>query len=279
MEEILEEPGIEAPRLSADGRQIVFVSTQNRERDLWAYDVAARRRSRLTNARGEEYSPMISADGATVFFSAWREKWSVSRVSTLGGQEVTLAVPAARPVRLWSITADGRYVAVSDDVPGGAFDRSAADIGVIDLAAKTLEPRWLTSTPAREDQPIFSLDGTRTAFVSNQLGRRDVWVTSFPASEGRTPKPVSREGGTDPFWSADGRTLYYSAGGMLLAVTSAAGDGGTFSSPRTMFALPNLTAVGVAPDGRFLALRRTRTPVTHLNVLLNWTTELMHRVR
>ncbi len=97
---------------------------------------------------------MISADGANAFFSAWRENGVVSRVSTLDGQEVTLSVPAGRSVRRWSITADGRWVEVSDDVPGGAFDRSAADIGVIDLAATTLEPRWLTSPPAREEDVL-----------------------------------------------------------------------------------------------------------------------------
>jgi serine/threonine-protein kinase len=268
-ETLFEDARIETPKLSGDGRHVVFLSTQGaREKDLWAYDLTARRRARLTNVRGEEYRPAVSHDGSLVFFSAWRENWGFYRASTLGEGEVRLVPPLARAFRASSVSRDGRWLAVTDDVPGGAFDRLASDIGVIDLTAKAIEVRWLTATPFREDEPVFSPDGGRIAYVSNQLGRADIWVTAFPQKAGDQPVPVSRDGGMDPFWSPDGRTLYYTGAGALLA--SSSGGDGRFSEPRKVLDLPDLTVIGSAPDGRFLALRRAREPVTRLEIIVNW---------
>ena len=277
---LFEDPRIEEPRLSADGRHVVFVSTQvTREKDLWTYDVVARRRARLTNVRGEEYSPVISKDGAQVFFSAWRDKAGLYLTSALDSQEVQVAIPQERAVRAWSVSSDGRWLVVTDDVPGGAFDRAGADLGVIDLTAMPQAPRWLTATAFREDQPAWSPDGTLIAFTSNQLGEPDVWVMPFPGSGGQAAVPVSRQGGASPFWSPGGHTLFFSAGDSVMATTVTRGPSFTFSEPRTVFTLPNLTVVGVAPDGRFLAVQRKHEPVTRLEILLNWMEELKQRVR
>jgi eukaryotic-like serine/threonine-protein kinase len=268
-ETLFEDARIEMPTLSGDGRYVVFLSTQGtREKDLWAYDLAARRRARLTNMRGEEYGPAVVYDGSLVFFSAWRESWGFYSTSTLGGGELRLVPPIARAFRAWSVSRDGRWLAVTDDVPGGAFDRLGSDMGVVDLTAKAIEVRWMTATPFREDQPAFSPDGTRIAYVSNQLGRPEVWVMAFPQKPGDQASPVSRDGGMNPFWSPDGGTLYYAGGGALMA--SSLGGGGRFSEPRKVIDLSNLTVVGAGPDGRFLAVRRTREPVTRLEIIVNW---------
>ncbi|HUF23499.1 MAG TPA: protein kinase [Vicinamibacterales bacterium] len=268
-ETLFEDARIEMPRLSGNGRHLVYMSTQGaREKDLWAFNLDARRLARLTNVRGEEYGPAISHDGAFVYFPAWRETWGFYRASTLGGGEVRLAPPMKRAFRGYSVSGDGRWLAVTDDVPGGAFDRLGSDVGVIDLTSKTMEPRWLTSAPSREDQPAFSPDGSRIAYVSNQLGRADIWVMAFPQKDGEQPAPVSREGGLNPFWSMDGRTLYFTGGGALMA--SPVDAGGRFGEPRKVLDLPNLTVIGAGPDGRFLAVRRTREPITRLEVFLNW---------
>ena len=280
LETVLEDPRIEPPRLSADGRHVVYVSTQDdREKDLWTYDLVARRKSRLTSTRGEEYSPAISADGSVVLFSAWRQAWGLHRLSVMGGAEEEVPVPRERAVRAWSFSPDGRWVAVTDDVPGGANDRSRSDIGVVDLESASLDRAWFAETPFREDHPVFSPDGKRIAYVSNQLGQYDVWVTGFPAVAGQAPVPVSREGGVNPFWSPDGRTLYYSAKGRLLSASVPAGDPVQAGEPVEVMPIPSLTMVGAAPGGRFLAVRRERSPVTRVDLVLNWAEELRKKVR
>ncbi len=279
-EVVFEDPRLEMPRLSADGKHIVFISTDaTRDKELFTYNVTLRRRAKLTNTGGEEYHPAISANGEQVFFSAWRDKVGLYRTSVRLTLEARVVLPQDRAVRSFSVSPDDRWLAVTDDTPGGALNRSGADIGVIDLSSKTPTPVWLTSTPFREDQPAFSPGGNFIAYASSQLGEPDIWVMPFPADARRQAIPVSREGGSNPFWSSDGRTLYYLNGNSVMAANVSLGQSVTFSEPRVVFTQPNLTVVDVAPDGRFLALRRTHEPVTRLEILLNWTNELKQRVR
>jgi len=45
--------------------------------------------------------------------------------------------------------------------------------------------------------------------------------------------------------------------------------------PETIFEFPNLDNFDVSPDGKtFAVITRNATPVTHLNVVLNWLDEL-----
>jgi hypothetical protein len=271
-----EDPYLDLPRLSLDGRYVVFASTQSdRQKDLWSYDLVAGRRSRLTSAAGEEHNPVISPDNRSVIFKSWRAKASLSRMPLTGGAEDVL-VPAGDPAPVpWSFSSDGRWLAIS----GGGGEQERNDIGVIDLQASALTVQWLARTPFIESQPIFSPKAGLIAYVSDQLGQPDIWITAFPVKDGQSPIPVSREGGIEPVWSSDGRTLYFAAGAKLLAVTIEPGDQLKVSAPRDVMTLKDLTIFGAAPDGRFLAVRRDRTPVTRIDFVLNWSEELKQKVK
>jgi len=51
---------------------------------------------------------------------------------------------------------------------------------------------------------------TWLVYRSNESGTDEIYIRSFPNAGERTV--VSRGGGAIPFWSPDGRTLYYSTG-------------------------------------------------------------------
>ena len=55
----------------------------------------------------------------------------------------------------------------------------------------------------------FSPDGRWVAYETNESGRFEVVVQSFPEPRGQSP--VSTSGGTQPRWSADGREIYFMA--------------------------------------------------------------------
>jgi eukaryotic-like serine/threonine-protein kinase len=58
------------------------------------------------------------------------------------------------------------------------------------------------------------------AYISNETGRQEVYLESFTRDgkrDGRTQ--ISTRGGTDPRWRADGRELYFLAGGKLMAAS------------------------------------------------------------
>ena len=113
---------------------------------------------------------------------------------------------------------DGRFLIYV--AGGGIIGRS--DIWILPRldgkkASPFLETRFL------ESHPQFSPDGRWVAFMSDKSGRREVYVTQFPARNSETL--VSTAGGNHPRWTQNGREILYVAlDGML---TAAAVDGRT----------------------------------------------------
>jgi Tol biopolymer transport system component len=56
-------------------------------------------------------------------------------------------------------------------------------------------------------EPQFSPDGHTIAYVSEETGRREVFVAAYPEPGGRWQ--VSQRGGQQPRWSRDGNELFY----------------------------------------------------------------------
>jgi len=62
----------------------------------------------------------------------------------------------------------------------------------------------------------ISPNGKWVAYTSDQSGRNEVFVQSFPSSDGKWQ--VSIKGGTEPVWRKDGKELFYISGSALVAV-------------------------------------------------------------
>ncbi len=215
---------------------------------------------------------MILPD-ARVLFAAWRGVWGMYCVPLCGGKEEMLQFEKGAPnLQAWSVLPDGRWLAVS-------ADRTLSDIGVIDLNASSHLVNWLANSRFTERRATFSLMGRDIAFESDQLGRTDVWVMNFSDGRGLTPVPVSRDGGLDPFWSRDGRTLYYTAGTKLMAADIEVAEPVRFGSPHGVLDLQSTHVFGIGPDGRFIAIKRERAPVTRLEIILNWADEIRQRIK
>lgn len=128
----------------------------------------------------------------------------------------------------------------------------------------------------------FSPDGRFVAYSSNETGRFQVYVQTFPLSDRKWQ--VSTDGGYEPRWRADGREIYYLSDDRKLTAVSV-GAGPSFAVPKALFQarVPvgvNSRRTHYVPnrDGqRFListpAGDAQPTPVT---VVLNWQSELKH---
>ena len=68
-------------------------------------------------------------------------------------------------------------------------------------------PRLLVDTPYTEDELHLSPDGRWVAFNSDESGRWEVYVASFPGFTSK--QQLSGQGGVQPQWRADGRELFY----------------------------------------------------------------------
>jgi hypothetical protein len=104
-----------------------------------------------------------------------------------------------------------------------------------------------------------------------------VFVTSFPGATGKWQ--ISRGGGSEPRWRADGRELFFlSANGKLMAMPVTTGTQFAAGTPSPLFDIPmgfsaNIVArYGVSRDGQRFLMNvpdpvGQRAPV---ELVLNW---------
>jgi hypothetical protein len=120
------------------------------------------------------------------------------------------------------------------------------------------------------------------AYASDETGRLEIYVTRFPEKRGRWQ--ISTGGGTQPYWRADGKEIFYLAPDQTLMSVAVHG-GETFESatPTPLFkaSFPQLIPAywsnycPSADGSRFLVSELvTETASTPINVVLNWTAGL-----
>jgi dipeptidyl aminopeptidase/acylaminoacyl peptidase len=128
----------------------------------------------------------------------------------------------------------------------------------------------------------FSPDGHWVAYVSDESGRYEVYVQSFPELSRGTR--ISVNGGDRPEWRKDGKELYFIAPDRNLMAVAVNGTGPLFqvSPPQPLFQVNTAFAdysrqqYQPSPDGtQFLVNSRIEdTTPQVLNVLLNWTAQV-----
>jgi hypothetical protein len=117
------------------------------------------------------------------------------------------------------------------------------------------------------------------AYTSNENGRWEIYVTSFPDLQGKWQ--VSNNGGTQPRWRRDGKELFYLApDGKMMASPVTTGEHFAAGTPLPLFqanareqvAGSELVMYDVTPDGqRFLINTQIETPHSQsMMVVLNW---------
>ena len=137
-------------------------------------------------------------------------------------------------------------------------------------------------SPFRKDEPHFSFDGKWLAYTSDESGRYEVYVISFPEADQK--RQISTTGGSQPRWRQDGKELYYFAtDGKMMAVPMTVSSAAGISSgvPQALFDtevpfVANRDQYAVTADGkRFLILKPLSDAApTPLTVVLNWSPTL-----
>jgi Tol biopolymer transport system component len=86
-------------------------------------------------------------------------------------------------------------------------------------------PRPLLVERWDEEAPALSPDGRWLAYVSNETGRREVFVRPFPDVESGKWQ-VSTAGGVSPVWAHSGRELFFVSGAEELVSQAVSGGAG-----------------------------------------------------
>jgi len=128
--------------------------------------------------------------------------------------------------------------------------------------------------------PQFSPDGRWVAYQSNETGRNEVYVVSYPGPGKK--EPVSSQGGTEPRWARTGRELFYRNGDKMMAVDIQTSPAFRVGAPKLLFELHYGAGYDVAPDDkRFLMLKPAagqNVGAGQLHIVVNWFEELRRRV-
>ena len=180
---------------------------------------------------------------------------------------------------------DGQALAFFESPSGQALQGGNRDIWVLPMEGER-EPEPYIQTPFDEGGAVFSPDGRRLAYASDESGRVEVYVQPFPTPGAKWQ--ISAEGGMEPVWSRDGRELFYRNGDRMMAVDITTEPSFSAGTPKMLFEVDfeEYGGVGraefdVTPDGqRFLMIKAVEPeqPVTKINVVLNWFEELQQRV-
>jgi len=249
--------------LSPDGTRAVV----RHGLEIWIHDLQRTTRSRLVQAAGavSNMFSLWSRDGARILFASNQGgNWDLYTQLADGSQPAQRLLDRPADQFTFSVGTDGR-VLFMEQLP-----QTGRDLLVL-LPDGQVTP--VRVTPANETEGQFSNDGTRLAYSSDESGRYEVYVQSYPSGANRTL--VSSGGGFQPRWSRDGRELFYVTGDAIMGVEVRAD--GSVGVPRRLVDRADyfirFQSYDVSPDGkRFLMIRRDEGSVPRqLNVILNWT--------
>jgi Tol biopolymer transport system component len=132
----------------------------------------------------------------------------------------------------------------------------------------------LVQTPFNEADGAVSPDGRWLAYESNETGRWEVYVTTFPPSG--TKLSVTTERGVDSLWSSDGSKIFYAnpVTGDLWSVDVKPGNPPEFRAHRRIYAgsLDYSSAHSFSIDTKLqrVLVQSPPSPKVEIGILLNW---------
>ncbi|MBA3637890.1 MAG: hypothetical protein M3541_19365 [Acidobacteriota bacterium] len=235
--------------LSPDGTRLAYDLVDGAGGDLWVRDLARGVSSRFTYDPALENNPHWSPDNRRIVFTSQAKGRGDLYVKDAAGTkdaEPLLVNADEKYISDWS--RDGRHILITSRNEGqGAFDIFAM------VMEGDRKPFPVVKTAFNELWATFSPDGTYIAYQSNESGRPEVYVHEFPEAQRKVQ--ISTEGGTEPFWRADGRELFYRAGERIMSVPLQAGTTFSAGAPvqlfQTRFATPAVRArYRPSPDGQ-----------------------------
>jgi len=263
------------PAISPDGSAVAVARADSgvAGSDVWVYNVARGTRSRLTFDGKGNNAPVWSPDGSHIAFLSIHDgvpNVYQQAVNGMGQEEAFEKTPGGGPAD-WS--RDGRFL-IEQNPFGGK-----TSIWVLPLTANPSggerKSAPYQNTGFNQQFPKLSPTGQWIAYGSDETGRSEIVVQTFPNPGGKWP--VSVNGGRHPVWSRDGKELYFiGLDGNLMAAEVKSGPGGSFqaSAPKALFD-PHIngdpsSGFDVTKDGRFLVpaeVGQTGAPIT---MLVNW---------
>ncbi len=269
----------EAVSIAPDGRRgLVGKPSSGAELDWWLVDLDTASARRFTAASAGSFA-LWSPTGDRIVYET----------STSGPQDMYVKPVegggAAEPLVVSDVlfknpgqwTPDGKYVTFEQPDPETAWD-----IWRVPLAGDR-KPEPVVRTAANEHGGWVSPDGRRVAYTSDESGREELYVQSYPVAGQRqqltTGGIANWYGSTMIDWSRDGRELLLFDGGVRV-MEIASGAAFRAGAPRLLFVAPyGVAGFATTPDHqRFLVIEPVAdAEPAAIELDLNWAAALEKR--
>jgi serine/threonine protein kinase len=260
--------------LSPDEKSVAIDKTDsgNQNTDVWIYELKGDRTERVTFDPSIDTKPVWSPDGARLAFSSSRGNvFDIFLKDTSGARDEKLIahVDADEYADDWS--KDGKNI---------LYTRGSE---LWFMTYPELKGTLFLKTPSTLRTGRFSPDGNWVAYASNESGKWEIYVTSFPDARGKWQ--VSTGGGEQPHWRGDGKELFYlSSDSKMMAAPVSQGANFTARAPVVLFqANPREVAAtseqafyDVSRDGQRFVINteQKQEGVEPMTVILNWAARL-----
>jgi len=200
---LLHEEGVENayPRLSNDGREILYQSNRGGRWQLYVLDVATRA-SRALTSEGNNNLPDWSVDGSAIAFVSDRDhNEEIYLMNRDGTGQRRLTTNAGRDIHPY-FSPDGKTLLYNSERDGGSFDIYSLDL-------RTGNERRVTDSPADDTCARYAPNGSQLVWLRNDAHSDDIWVRDATGEHDVTRTPQIRDGW--PMVSADGRWIYFAS--------------------------------------------------------------------
>ena len=206
-----------SPKLSPDGRHLVYTGYKSGYADVYEIDIASGSRNRIIKFPGTNSGAAYSPDGRSLAVTLSKDgNPELYVTSASGGSPRRLTrTPGVESSPTWS--PDGNEIIYSSD------DRGTPQLYRISSGGGS--GRSISTGHGYNTEPNWSPDGKKVAFTTSDGGSFSVCILDLAGGNCRTV--ASGEG---PAWGADSRHLIYSSGAAVILLDAQTGQKTTLVS-------------------------------------------------
>ena len=260
--------------LSPDGKRLIYGIEDPRTEtaDLWMFDLKREVSTRFTFDEEEDWGPIWSPDGSTLYYTRGVVPVLVSWSKPSNGN--------TEESRLFDSL---DYIAVISDInhDGSKFSFTIVgseqpDLGIMDSSSDSaIVP--LVATDRAEFLGRFSPDGKYLAYFAEQADRIELYILKLDGSSGKWQ--ISTAGARSFTWNPQGgELLYFNRDWEMISVPISTANRLEIGKSVKLFQHKlstikfGLSAFDISPDGEsfILVSAMHQTRLIRVNVILNW---------
>jgi dipeptidyl aminopeptidase/acylaminoacyl peptidase len=229
--------------ISPSGNQIGITGRSFGSADVWLLNLNTGETERRTFNLSVDESPMWSPNGNSFVYAS-------------------------------ALTGTARQLFIEDNYRLAAYDYTSTNgTDCYAISVDSDEFISIATSGANESNAEFSPDGKWLAFQSNESGRSEIYIVSFPKLESR--RQISEDGGVMPHWDRSGKFIYYICNGFMVAQPVKISHEFAREKPVNLFQT-NASEFLLSPDGQkfYLVRGNNKRPNQPLHLITNWFQEL-----